>query len=295
MCAPCCGALPAPPTSPIPPPCALLLLPQYCDRGTLNDAIDRGWLRESPAEGAPLDARSVLATAQVDALLCDGSPERIGRRARGQQASVPAMSSAACPACPVTAPTRGLSAPSLTQDIASALAFLHSRSMIHGDLSGGNVLLVTDGDDPRGFHAKVGMCADELCMPGRGAAPGLWRCSQHSPAAHVGPPHATFRRPFHTGQVSDFGVSRLLGSIDCQTATFGTVRCAKGRGGALAARDGQHWPTRPPRATWPPACLCRPQPGRCSHMPPELLKEGQLSRATDCYSWGVLCWEVRWR
>ena len=38
---------------------------QYCERGTLGDALDRGWLRTSPAPGAGPDMAAVLATAQA--------------------------------------------------------------------------------------------------------------------------------------------------------------------------------------------------------------------------------------
>lgn len=41
-------------------------------------------------------------------------------------------------------------------DIASALGFLHSRGIIHGDLTYNNVLLQSNNEDPRGFIAKVG-------------------------------------------------------------------------------------------------------------------------------------------
>ena len=39
------------------------ILQPYCDQGTLNDAIDRGWLRAAP--DAPPDPRAVLLTAQA--------------------------------------------------------------------------------------------------------------------------------------------------------------------------------------------------------------------------------------
>lgn len=39
------------------------ILQPYCDRGTLNDAIDRGWLRTAP-DGPP-DPVAVLLTAQA--------------------------------------------------------------------------------------------------------------------------------------------------------------------------------------------------------------------------------------
>ena len=40
-------------------------------------------------------------------------------------------------------------------DIASGMAFLHSRGIVHGDLTGGNVLLATDPSSPNGVVAKV--------------------------------------------------------------------------------------------------------------------------------------------
>ncbi|KAL4447293.1 hypothetical protein ABPG77_007326 [Micractinium sp. CCAP 211/92] len=131
------------------------IIQELCDRGTLYDALDRGWLRASPAADAPPNMRGILQTAQ---------------------------------------------------DIAAALAFLHSHNILHGDLAGSNVLLADAPADPRGFRAKV----------------------------------------------SDFGVSRILQSIQCETTTLGTI----------------------------------------SHMPPEMLSLGLLSKATDVYSFGCLCWEL---
>lgn len=56
---PCC-----PPAQLVPrlPPLHCL---QYCNRGTLLDAIDRGWLRVRPTADSPPDVRAVLLTAQV--------------------------------------------------------------------------------------------------------------------------------------------------------------------------------------------------------------------------------------
>lgn len=41
-------------------------------------------------------------------------------------------------------------------EIASAMNYLHSLRIIHGDLKCGNVLLKSNGSDPRGFICKVG-------------------------------------------------------------------------------------------------------------------------------------------
>ena len=44
------------------------------------------------------------------------------------------------------------------REIASALAYLHSLDILHGDLSGGNILLASSNKDPRGFVAKARPC-----------------------------------------------------------------------------------------------------------------------------------------
>lgn len=40
-------------------------------------------------------------------------------------------------------------------EIAAALSYLHSQDLLHGDLTGGNILLASSDADERGFTAKV--------------------------------------------------------------------------------------------------------------------------------------------
>jgi serine/threonine protein kinase len=40
-------------------------------------------------------------------------------------------------------------------EIASALAYLHNLNILHGDLSGGNILLTSSSKDSRKFTCKV--------------------------------------------------------------------------------------------------------------------------------------------
>ena len=40
-------------------------------------------------------------------------------------------------------------------DIARAMVHLHRADVLHGDLKARNVMLKTEGQDPRGFVAKV--------------------------------------------------------------------------------------------------------------------------------------------
>ncbi|MEW5300051.1 MAG: hypothetical protein WDW36_003011 [Sanguina aurantia] len=134
---------------------------EYCDRGSLQDAVDKGWLRteRSTLSGAP-NLPAILTTAH---------------------------------------------------EIASAMCFLHSRGVIHGDLSAWNVLLSASGPSAsaggRGFVAKI----------------------------------------------ADFGLARDLDvRTKIQTRTYGTL----------------------------------------THMPPETLSKGFISKATDIYSFGVLLWQM---
>jgi len=41
-------------------------------------------------------------------------------------------------------------------EIASGMEFLHARGLVHGDLSGGNILLASSAANAHGFSAKVG-------------------------------------------------------------------------------------------------------------------------------------------
>ena len=91
-------------------------------------------------------------------------------------------------------------------EVAQAMAYLHSKDVIHADLTGNNVLLTKSAADKRGFMAMVG----------------------------------------------DFGLSRVASEGTMNTNTFGTV----------------------------------------SHMPPELLADGTLTKAADVYAFGVLVWEM---
>ena len=90
-------------------------------------------------------------------------------------------------------------------DIARGMEYLHTFSILHGDLSSNNVLLASSDTDGRGFDAKV----------------------------------------------TDFGLSRVT-QREVMTKTVGTV----------------------------------------SHMPPELLVDGVMTKAGDVYSYGVVLWEM---
>jgi hypothetical protein len=103
----------------------------------------------------------------------------------------------------------------IARDVASGMAYLHSLSICHGDLKCENVLL----------------------------------------ARGVPEPVQPVQQDAVTAKISDFGLSRAMGSAvsHLSTNTVGTV----------------------------------------THMPPELLCSGQLRPAADVYSFGIMLWQVR--
>lgn len=131
------------------------IVQHLCNKGSLYDAIEKGWLRQSISLSSPPSLSSVVNTAL---------------------------------------------------EIASAMAYLHSQGILHGDLNGNNVLLSRHDANDRGFVALV----------------------------------------------NDFGLARLIETANIHTKTIGTV----------------------------------------THMSPELLRHGMMSKASDVYAFGVLLWEM---
>ncbi|KXZ50686.1 hypothetical protein GPECTOR_15g370 [Gonium pectorale] len=127
---------------------------EFCNKGGLSDAIERGWFRQRHSLFEP-NYKFIILTAR---------------------------------------------------EVASAMTYLHSRNILHGDLTGNNVMLTASDRDARHFTAKV----------------------------------------------ADFGLSRVLSGEAITTRSYGTI----------------------------------------THMCPELLVDGLLSKAADVYSFGVIMWEL---
>jgi serine/threonine protein kinase len=84
----------------------MVMVQEYCSRGTLYDALDRGWLDDSGSLGK----RNVISVLHTAA------------------------------------------------EIAAGMEYLHSNDLLHGMLTGENVLLTPRKDDARGFMAVVSDC-----------------------------------------------------------------------------------------------------------------------------------------
>jgi hypothetical protein len=90
---------------------------QYCNQGTLNDAIDRGWLRTLRVLDGPPDMRAVLLTAQASRAASGCSCQCLG---------TPACAVAAAPCRAPAAHSASILSPPLHSS-----ALVHASYLLH--------------------------------------------------------------------------------------------------------------------------------------------------------------------
>jgi hypothetical protein len=95
-------------------------------RGCISDAVEKGWFRQQPSGATP----SALS-------LGDGSVE---------SSFSGGLTSPAPDLCAILACAR---------EVSAAMSYLHHKNMLHGDLTGNNVLLTAAPAEKRGYTAKV--------------------------------------------------------------------------------------------------------------------------------------------
>ena len=100
----------------------------HSNRGCISDAVEKGWFRQ-----------------QQPALL-------VGDAAAGADSSMGSSSFAGGLSC---APPDLAAILATAREVAAAMSYLHHKNMLHGDLTGNNVLLTAAPAEARGFTAKV--------------------------------------------------------------------------------------------------------------------------------------------
>ena len=164
------------------------LVMEYCDRGNLQDAVDRGafFLQEEGGAGA-----------------C------------GASASSPPPSPLSPSPAPPPMPLLPPNMPAIVataREIAAAMAYLHAQGILHGDLTGANVLLATGpsgsagaaSEGGRGFMAKVGDFGFARVLGGGGDA--SVSTGTYGTVTHCPPELLTAGRLSKAADVYAFGV-----------------------------------------------------------------------------------------
>lgn len=105
----------------------LWLLLEFCNRGCISDAVEKGWFRGQAGGGG---SRGALQ----------------GGESSVESSFTGGLSSAAPDMGAILATAR---------EVAAAMSYLHHNNMLHGDLTGNNVLLTAAPGEKRGYTAKV--------------------------------------------------------------------------------------------------------------------------------------------
>ncbi|KAG2483199.1 hypothetical protein HYH03_017934 [Edaphochlamys debaryana] len=131
------------------PLCTALIM-EYCDMGSLADAIDTGVFARAARTAAMAAATPLprsFSTARLGGLGADGLKGTEGGGPVSPSVSQTVASIAGTPAM------RALYLTLL--EVALALRHLHSMNLVHCDVKPANVLLRSSATDPRGFTAKL--------------------------------------------------------------------------------------------------------------------------------------------
>lgn len=104
------------------------LLLEFCNRGCISDAVEKGWFRQQPAV-----VLGDAAAAGADSSACSSS------FTGGPSSPAPDLAAILATA----------------REVAAAMSYLHHKNMLHGDLTGNNVLLTAAPAERRGYTAKV--------------------------------------------------------------------------------------------------------------------------------------------
>lgn len=223
-----CPASPAahaicPPTAtPLQPATEVWLVSEFCNRGPLLTAIERGAFLTQPSSqyGQP----NLISVLQVGGALrgAAGVPAGLGRcwgcAPLGWCKCLPWPWAERQPLPSVLPSPASLACVQTLQEVAAALQYLHRNDVLHGDLTGGNVLLTASDKDTRGFTAKA-----RAWGIGRRARQGRRRWTEGPLSCGPCPPTPPTPAPScaSCAQVVDFGLSRVCSGDYLRTRTLG--------------------------------------------------------------------------
>ena len=270
-------------------------------------------VRGQPAEGLPALPDAFEKSLQGSSVLKTALSQQFTSISANQY--IAALQDAIDRGWFLEAPSHELSSPCLrtilqtAREIAEAMRWLHSMCVVHGDLTGGNVLL--DGaektpSDARGFVAKVQCscqpsdCANRLqvlssCMdaalhvrclvawPGDTTAALALHCATAQPGLLLSAAIWKAGTKCWHLQISDFGISRRV-QKERMTNSYGT--CTHMVSWPVTVAQGA-FPGRPNSMLTSYLLMLKFPSDRhaalCALQPPELMTEGHLTPATDVW------------
>lgn len=253
------------------------LVMEYCDRGSLQDAVDRGvfFERRGPAAaggaaasglplGSPPTSGGTTATTAGEGSVRSGAAfsssapvplgedvdrEKLlagedhswdivvnraeasgggagGNESAGSSRHSPTAAASASSSSPPLSPPTISTRPNMpfivatATEIAAAMAYLHSIDVLHGDLTGGNVLLSLSTPSGSAGGSVGGSAAAAAAASAASAS-----ASSPPPAGAPAGPASAAAPDLRgwTAKVADLGLARVLSCDAISTGTYGTV------------------------------------------------------------------------
>ena len=100
---------------------------------------------------------------------------------------------------------------STAREIAAAMTYLHSLDILHGDLTGGNILLVSSNKDARMFIAKVADFGLSRVLSAEAISTGTYGTVTHMPPELLTTGgRSDLEAAVLTGRTFDVGAAALL-------------------------------------------------------------------------------------
>jgi serine/threonine protein kinase len=153
-------------------------------------------------------------------------------------------------------------------DVARAMAHLHKHNIVHSDLKARNVLLRSDAHDPRGFTAKVADFGLSLTID-----PNATHISNAFQVRYS----FVYCLPWDWLVAHMRPADSIANLVWHELHAIVVVKCSAHCLSSCAA------------------CLnvwCLLLQGTMTHMAPETLMNGHISRSSDVFGFGILMWEL---